>query len=91
MGPHSSKKEQITFNMKKEHNLIRVFTGDEISAIYLKGELEKIGIPSMIRNDFQSGAVAGFGGVPSAIDLYIQEKDLEEARPLIDEMTQKNG
>jgi hypothetical protein len=76
--------------MKKEHNLIRVFTGDEISAIHLKGELEKIGISSMIRNDFQSGVAAGFGGVPSAVDLYLQEKDLKEAGPLVDGFNQNS-
>jgi len=72
--------------MKDGTNLIRIFSGSEIVAILLKEELEVNGIPAIIQNDFQSGISAGFaGGVPSAIDLLIQESDLKKAEPIIDE------
>ena len=75
--------------MKKGNDLIRVFTGDEVSAIYLKERLEEIGIAALIKNDFQSGITVGFvSGVPSAIDLYIQESDLKEAEPIIKEFNE---
>jgi len=77
--------------MKNENNLIRVFTGSEISVILLKGELEENGIAALIKNDFQSGASAGFyGGSSSDIDLYIQESDLKKAEPIINEFIQNN-
>jgi len=64
--------------------LIIVYTGTELTVQLLKKELEDIGIESMIRNDFQSGVTAGFsGGVPSSVDLYIDENDLEKANPVV--------
>ena len=78
--------------MKNKDNLIRVFTGSEVSAILLKGELESIGISVFIQNDFQSGLAGGFaGGVPSAIDLYIQESDLKEAESIVNEFIRNNN
>jgi len=78
--------------MEKQNNLIRVFTGSEISVILLKGELEENGIASLIRNDYQSGASAGFyGGSASGIDLFIQESDLKTAEPIIEEFILNNA
>ena len=77
--------------MKKEEELIRIYTGSEVSVILLKGELEQIGIESMIQNDFDAGLSAGFiSGVPSAVDLYIQKSDLKKAKPFIDEFVKNN-
>ncbi len=77
--------------MKKGNNLIRVFTGTEVLVYLLKERLEEIGISALIKNDFQSGITVGFvSGVPSAIDLYIQESDLKEAESIINEFVQDN-
>jgi len=78
--------------MEKQNNLIRVFTGSEISVILLKGELEENGIAALVKNDFQSGAAAGFyGGSSSGIDLYIQEDDMKIAEPIIEEFILNNA
>lgn len=78
--------------MKEGNNLVRIFTGNEISVILLKGELEENGITALIQNDFQSGISAGFsGGVPSAIDLYIQESDLFQAEPIVNDFIQNTN
>ena len=70
--------------MKEKDNLIRVYTGTEITVNLLKEELEKEGIPGIIQNDFNSGISSGFvGGVVSAIDLFIQEVDLKKAEPIL--------
>jgi hypothetical protein len=70
--------------MENEKDLIRVYTGSEIYVLHLKEELEESGISVRMQNDFQSGISAGFvGGVPSAIDLYISESDLNKAEPII--------
>jgi hypothetical protein len=75
--------------MENENDLIRIYTGTEVSVIHLKEELEENGISVMMQNDFQSGISAGFvGGVPSAIDLYILEKDLKKAEPIINDFIQ---
>jgi hypothetical protein len=77
--------------VKDKNKLIRVFTGNEISAIHLKEELEEIGVSSLIQNDFRSGMVGGFGGgIPSAVDLFIQQSDQIMAQPIINEFIETN-
>ena len=72
--------------MKGNSNLIRVYSGTELTVNLLKDGLEKFGISSMIQNDFNSGVSAGFsGGVPSSIDLFIQELDMGKAEPILSE------
>lgn len=78
--------------MKGNSNLIRVYSGTELTVNLLKDELEKFGISSMIQNDFNSGVSAGFsGGVPSSIDLFIQELDLGKSEPILNEFREING
>ena len=78
--------------MKRQTKLVKAYTGTELTAMLLKTELENAGIASVIRNDFQSGIIAGFsGGVPSAIDLYIQESDRDEATDIIEQFVQTHG
>ena len=78
--------------MKEKSNLIRVYSGTELTVNLLKDDLEKFGISSMIQNDFNSGVSAGFsGGGPSSIDLFIQELDLGKAEPIISEFSKTNS
>ncbi len=78
--------------MKEKSNLIRVYSGTELTVNLLKDDLEKFGISSMIQNDFNSGVSAGFsGGCPSSIDLFIQELDLGKAEPIISEFSKTNS
>ncbi|NEW84330.1 MAG: DUF2007 domain-containing protein [Mariniphaga sp.] len=77
--------------MKNGNDLIRVFTGTEVLVYLLKERLEEVEISALIKDDYQSGLTVGFvSGVPSAIDLYIQESDLKEAEPIINEFIQNN-
>ena len=60
----------------------------DVLVYLLKERLEEIGISALIKDDFQSGINVGFvSGVPSAIDLYIQESDLKEAEPIVNPTT----
>jgi len=78
--------------MNKGTELIKVYSGTEISVSLLKDELETNGIAAMIRNDFQSGITAGFfGGGTSAVDLFIQEADYQEAEPIITDFLKSNN
>ncbi|MBR9918579.1 DUF2007 domain-containing protein [bacterium] len=64
--------------------LVKVFTGSEISIELLRSRLEELGISGIIRNDFKSGISAGFGGgTPAMVDFYIEEKNVEQAQPII--------
>lgn len=69
--------------MKDKADIIRIYTGTEITVNLLKTELEKVGIPVIIKDDFESGTSAGIAGNPSAIDLFIQESDLKKAKPIL--------
>jgi hypothetical protein len=77
--------------MENNDNLIRVYTGSEVSIILLKEALEENGIPTMTRNDYDAGLSAGFvGGTPSTLDLFIQKSDIGKAEPIIKEFEKSN-
>lgn len=77
--------------MEKRDELVRVFTCTELTCSLLKAELEKAGIPVMIRNEFQSAVSAGFGiGTPSAIDIYVTESNVDAAIPVIEGFLKNN-
>ena len=77
--------------MDHSDKLIRVFVGTEIACLALLAELEAIGVPGMIKNEWQSAINAGYGsGSPSALDLYIPESGLELARPVLEDFIKDN-
>ena len=48
--------------MEYKDEIIKIYSSDELSVLFLKDLLEQDGITSMIKNDFQEGIVGGFGG-----------------------------
>jgi hypothetical protein len=77
--------------MKEKEQLIKIFTGTELTVLTLKGFLEEIGVNSRIQNNYKSGIDAGYyGGVPSAIDLYIRLADFDKAEPIIRDFIANN-
>ncbi len=77
--------------MDKKDNLVRIFSGTEMLCFQLKAELEEIDVIAMIKNVFQSSLSAGFfAGSPSAIDVYINESELEMAMPIIKAFVENN-
>lgn len=76
--------------MKKSDNIVRIYTGTEITVNLLKDELEKVGVIGIVQNDFASGTSAGVAGNPSAIDLFIQESDLNKATPILTDFLKIN-
>lgn len=73
--------------MDKADNLIKIFAGTEVAVLLLKGELEQIGVTALSKNDSSSSFL---GVVPGAIDLYIQESDMEKAEAVINDFVSKN-
>lgn len=73
--------------MNENDNIIRVYSGTEASVIILREMLEEAGISSLVKNDSSS---AFLGTVPGIVDLYIEEKDLISAGPLLDDFKKKN-
>lgn len=65
-------------------SLIKIHTDSEITIARIKSELYINGISSLVKNGFQSGATAGFGGgIPDLRELYIDSDDLEKASKII--------
>jgi len=71
--------------------LKKIFTGTELSVLILKGVLEKEGFSSIVKNNFRSGLMAGFGAQKDAVELYIYEEDYEKVADLIAEFKQNNS
>ncbi len=64
---------------------IQFFTGSLIEIQRLQLDLNANQIPSLVKNNFQSGLRSGFyGGSPSLVELFIYEEDLEKARPVLE-------
>jgi hypothetical protein len=74
--------------MKENNKLIKVYSGNEITVIMLKGKLENIGISASVQNDSSDRFLRG---TPIAIDLYIQQFDLKKAEPIINEFIHNNN
>lgn len=78
--------------MDTGEELIRVYTGSEVTVLALQAELEEIGVGSIIQNDYVSGISVGFmGGTPVSADLYIQQSDFKTAESLINEFIRNNN
>lgn len=72
--------------MTPENDLVKIYTGRDVLVHILQDELESAGIGAMIRDDFYAGALAGFGGTPDVVDLFVlteneKQRDLS-LRPL---------
>ncbi len=65
--------------------LMKAFSGSEILAQALQTKLEEAGIQTVVKNNIQSGRLAGFGTAGQAVEVFIQETDFAKANPVIEE------
>lgn len=66
--------------MSDEEEYKRIYTGSEVNVQHLQSILEEEGIPTRVRNDFDSGLRAGFGGgLPGQVLLFAKTQDYEKA------------
>ncbi|MCM4159574.1 DUF2007 domain-containing protein [Antarcticibacterium flavum] len=66
--------------MSTEENYKRVYTGSEPNVQYLQEIFDKAGISSRVRNDFDSGLRAGFGGgMRGQVLLFVINSHYDEA------------
>ena len=72
--------------MNENDGIVAIYSGDEISVIHLKGELESVDIECLVRSDYESGLAAGFmGGTPTTYELFVLDSSLEAAQPILQE------
>ena len=65
--------------------LMKVFSGSEILAQALQVKLEEANVATNLKNNIQSGRLAGFGTADQAVEVFIQEIDFAKANPVIEE------
>ena len=65
--------------------LIKIFSGSEILATALQSKIEQVGVEVVKRDNLQSARLAGFGNSDLAVELFIQEKDFNNANAVIEE------
>lgn len=65
--------------------LIKIFSGSEILALSLKEKLEAIDLNVVMKDNIQSGRLAGFGTADLAVELFMQEMDYGKAHQIIEE------
>ncbi|RLD74966.1 MAG: DUF2007 domain-containing protein [Bacteroidetes bacterium] len=71
---------------------INFFTGSLIQIQRLQMDLDDNKIPSLVKNNFQSGLRSGFyGGSPSLVELFIYEEDKEKATPILEKFKEVMG
>jgi hypothetical protein len=71
---------------------IKFFTGSLIEIQRLQLDLNDKKIPSLVKNNFESGLRSGFyGGSPSLVELFIFKEDLEEAKPILEKFKKDIG
>ena len=64
---------------------MKVFSGSEILAQALQVKLEEANVATNLKNNIQSGRLAGFGTADQAVEVFIQETDFAKANPVIEE------
>ncbi len=69
--------------MSLEESYKRVYTGPETNVQYLQELFEKAGIESRVRDDFESGLRAGFGGgMRGQVQLFVHQNHYSEAEKI---------
>ncbi len=63
--------------------LVKVYTGSEIMATGVKSKLEEAGINPMVKNNIKSATLAGFPAIGQAMELYVEEHEVETANAVI--------
>ena len=78
--------------MDDQSKHVNLFTGSLIEIQRLQIDLDDNEIPSMVKNNFQSGLRSGFyGGSPSQVQLFIFEEDREKTLPILESFKEQMG
>lgn len=65
---------------------VKVYSGNEIMAASVKNKLEEAGISIVVRDNIQSATLAGFSTFGQAVNIYVNEEDVEKAREILSKL-----
>ena len=67
-----------------ESHYIKIFTGSFIVVQRIISKLEDIGISPIIKDETESGRLAGFGPpIPGQQEMFVHEDELDKATPIV--------
>lgn len=70
-----------------ESEYIKIYTGSFVITKLIISRLEEIGISPVVKDETESGRLAGFGAaIPGSQELYVHEDELDKAVPLVEEV-----
>ncbi len=64
---------------------VKIFTGTSILVNRLAQLLDEKGISTFIKDEQESGRLAGFGTIGSAVELFVFDSDKDEALLVVEE------
>tara|TARA_X000000368_G_C22695496_1_gene564474 strand:- start:335 stop:553 length:219 start_codon:yes stop_codon:yes gene_type:complete len=70
----------------KKENYHKIFSGQLIETIKIKGELEKVNIIPVIKNKNESARLAGFGSIFNGIDIFVHHDELNESLEVLSKL-----
>ncbi len=73
-----------------DSNYIKLFSGNFIIVQQLKNELEEININPIIKDETESGRLAGFGSAISGQqEVYVHKDEVERAKDILELINSK--
>ncbi len=63
--------------------MIEVFSGSEILAQAVNYNLREAGISAVIRNEYESARLAGFGTADAAVSVWVAKEDVISAKLVV--------
>ncbi len=77
--------EPLNFRAMTDSNYIKVFTGDFITVQRILSDLEKESINAVIKDETESGRLAGFGAAVLGLqEVYVHKDELDKAVLIIE-------
>lgn len=66
-------------------SLVKIFSGSEILAFSLRDQLQEAGLEPVVKNNIQSGRLAGFGTYDQAVEIFIEESEFGKVSQIIED------
>lgn len=63
--------------------LIKFFSGSEVESMAIINVLKDRNINYVVKDQFESARLAGFGNFGSAVEIYINKDDFEKAKDIV--------
>ncbi|HLV39170.1 putative signal transducing protein [Xanthomarina sp.] len=71
-----------------ESSYIKIYTGSFIIAQLIVDKLDAVGISPIVKDETESGRLAGFGSpVPGYQEIFVSEEELDAAVPIVESVT----